>query len=288
MTQILSGKEVVKALEDKLIKEVDKLRERSIIPTLAIVRVGQKGSDIAYQKSAIKKANYLGLDVKVYVLDEDVEQGELIKLLRLINMDDEVHGVLLFRPLPSHLDEDFIRNVVDSDKDVDGITDGSLVGIYAGMDIGYPPCTAEAAMEILKYYKIPIEGSRVVTIGRSLVVGKPVTMMLMGENATVTACHSRTSEIDLREICNNADVIVVATGKRNTINGNHVGDKQIVIDVGINFDEEGKMCGDANFKEIGETVKAITPVPGGVGSVTTTLLMKHVVEAAKKTIRHDQ
>lgn len=279
---ILSGKEVSKDLTEKLIREVKSLE---ITPTLAIVRVGANPSDMAYEKSAVKKAEKIGISVRNVLLDEDITQDELLTVIDDINRDESIHGVLMFRPLPKHIDEKAVCNRLDPQKDIDGITEGSMAGIYSGEDKGFSPCTAEAAIEILKYYDIPMAGKKAVVVGRSLVIGKPALMLLMAENATVTAVHSKTKEEDKIKACKDADIIIVATGRINTINDNHVTVNSTIIDVGINFDADGNMVGDANFDEIAEKVQAITPVPGGVGAVTTTLLMKHVVEASKKQMK---
>lgn len=281
MAKILSGKEVSQDLTQKLILEVEQLKSKGISPTLAFLRVGENGSDLAYQRGAVKKAEKIGIKTIEFAFDEKVSQEELLETLDQINRDDNIHGVLMFRPLPKHLDEDFIRNQLNPSKDIDGITDSSLAGVFAGAGDGFSPCTAQAALEILKYYGVNMKGERAVVIGRSLVVGKPAMMMLMQENATVSCCHSRTPEEDKIKLCKEASILVVATGRINTVTRNHVNDNQIIVDVGINFDEEGNMVGDVDFNGVSEYVKAITPVPGGVGAVTTTLLMKHVVQAAK-------
>lgn len=282
MAKILSGKEVSQDLTAKLISEVEQLKKEGVNPTLAFIRVGENPSDMAYERGATKKAEKIGVETVEYAFDENVSQEELLGALDEINGNENIHGVLMFRPLPKRLDEDYIRNYLDPAKDVDGITDGSLAGVFADTGVGYPPCTAEAALEILKYYGVNMKGERAVVIGRSLVVGKPAMMMLMKENATVSCCHSRTPDDQKVDLCQNASILVVATGRINTVTEEHVNDNQIIVDVGINFDEAGNMVGDCDFAHVADNVKAITPVPGGVGTVTTTLLMKHVVEAAKK------
>lgn len=281
---LLKGKPVAEKLALHIQETVAYLLEKNIVPTLAIVRVGENSSDIAYENSAVKKAESLGIHVEKFILDQDAAEGDLIDILKFINESESIHGVLLFRPLPSHMDEDRVRNHLNADKDIDGITDGSLAGIFTGNGTGYPPCTAEAAMAILQHYGVETAGKKAVVIGRSLVIGKPVAMMLMEVNATVTICHSKTSSKDIEAYCREADIIVCATGRIGTLTAAHVDGKQIIIDVGINFDESGTMCGDADFAGI-EAVNgaaAITPVPGGVGSVTTALLMYHVVTAAMR------
>ena len=215
-----------------------------------------------------------------YIMDAKSDESDVLDVLKVINDDENIHGILMFRPLPAGMDEEKVRNHLAAAKDVDGITDAALGGIFTGNVSGFPPCTAEAAMTILKYYGIELSGKKAVVIGRSLVVGKPVAMMLMAEHATVTICHSRTPEEDLKAACLDADIIICAAGRRSTLTEDCVNGKQVVIDVGINFDEEGKMCGDADFEAVKDKVKAITPVPGGVGGVTTALLMHHTAAAA--------
>ena len=180
--------------------------------------------------------------------------------------------------------ENRIRNMINPEKDIDGISDIGVGSLFTGEHIGFPPCTAEAAINILEHYGVEIEGKKVVVIGRSLVIGKPVAMMLLERNATVTICHSKTKEEDLEELCKAADIIICAAGKIDTIGAAHTSGKQVIVDVGINFDENGNMRGDVDFEALDGKVEAITPVPGGVGSVTTALLLKHVVEAAMRTM----
>ena len=199
-----------------------------------------------------------------------------------VNNDDRIHGVLIFRPLPKHLDDEAVRRALKPEKDIDGITDGSLVGVFAGTKQGFPPCTPQACMEILDHYGIDPKGKRAVVIGRSLVVGKPAAMMLLGKHATVTVCHTRT--VDMPAVCREAEILIVAAGRAGVVGKEYFAPGQIVIDVGINVNAEGKLCGDVNFEEAEPVVEAITPVPGGVGTVTTSVLVGHVVEAAKRTL----
>ena len=278
--ELLKGKPAADKINEQTAAMAEELLSAGIAPTLAILRVGNNPSDIAYEESAVKKAKSLGIRVEKYVMDAKSTEGDVLDVMKVINDDENIHGVLMFRPLPKGMDEERVRNHLSAAKDVDGITDAALGGLFTGNMCGFPPCTAEAAMTILKYYGIELAGKKAVVIGRSLVVGKPVAMMLMTENATVTVCHSRTPKEDLQAACLDADIIICATGRLNTLTADCVDGKQVVIDVGINFDEEGKMCGDADFEAVKEKVKAITPVPGGVGGVTTALLMHHTVAAA--------
>ena len=280
MARQLLGKEVNASLNERIKQEVTALQEKGIFPKLAIVRVGEKESDISYEKGATKRCETLGVVCEKYVLPEDVAEEELLKVIDALNEDVSVHGVLLFRPLPKHLNEDRIINALDPQKDVDGITDGSLAGVFAGKELGFAPCTAQACMEILDHYGMDCTGKKAVVIGRSLVVGRPAAMMLMHKNATVTICHTRTT--DMEQIVREADIVVVAAGKPGVVGATYFTSGQTVLDVGIHVNAEGKLCGDVNYEEAEGVVEAITPVPGGVGAVTTSVLVSHVVEAAKR------
>ncbi|CDB30170.1 MAG: bifunctional 5,10-methylenetetrahydrofolate dehydrogenase/5,10-methenyltetrahydrofolate cyclohydrolase [Oscillospiraceae bacterium] len=291
MAKLLLGKEVTDALNEKLMERTAALKEQGIIPTLAIIRCGANPSDLSYEKGATKRAELVGVAVKKYELPEDVTKEALMATIDEINGDDSVHGVLMFRPLPKHLkaDQDEICNRLDPKKDVDCMTDLSNAGVFEGRkDLGYAPCTPEACMEILDYYGIDCKGKSAVVIGRSLVVGKPAAMMLMGKNATVTVCHTKT--VNTAEVARSADILVSAAGVLGSLTKEYVRPGQVVIDVSINWDPnkvnskggKGAIAGDAVFEEVEPVVEAITPVPGGVGSVTTSVLMKHVVEAAEK------
>lgn len=279
--ELLKGKPVADKIKEHVAAKVEGLINKDIVPTLGILRVGENESDIAYENSAVKVAKSLGIHVEKYIMDIKSTESDVLDVLKIMNDNDNIHGILMFRPLPKHIDEDMVRNHINPAKDIDGISDASVGGLFTGNKVGFPPCTAEAATAILDHYGIETSGKKATVIGRSLVIGKPVAMMLLEKNATVTICHSRTSSEDLVEACKNSDIIVAAAGKIDTVNANHVNGKQVIVDVGINFDEEGEMCGDVNFDGVSDHVEAITPVPGGVGSVTTALLMHHVVEAAE-------
>lgn len=284
MAKLLKGKEVVDALNIKMANQVEALKEMGVNPTLAILRVGERADDLSYERGAIKRCQQVGVEVQVEALEEDVSEEAFFEKLTELNEDDSVHGILMFRPLPKHIDGEKARNMLKAEKDVDGCTDLSLAGVFTNTNLGFAPCTAEAAMEILKHYEIPLSGKKVAVIGRSLVIGRPVAMMLMHENATVTICHTRT--VDIPSITKDADIVVVASGQMESIGKEYLREGQTVIDVGISWnDEKGKLCGDVKFDEAEPIVDAITPVPGGVGGVTTSILVKHVVEAAaKKTV----
>ena len=289
MAKRLLGKEVNEALVASLQTRTAALKEKGVTPTLGIIRLGENPSDLSYEKGATKRAEEVGVAVKNYILPETATKEEVLAVIDEVNADASVHGVLMFRPLPKHLknDQDEICNRLAPCKDVDSMTHMSNAGVFEGQDLGYAPCTPAACMEILDYYGIDCKGKNAVVIGRSLVVGKPAAMMLMAKNATVTICHTRT--VNTAEICKNADIIVSAAGVLNSLTKDFVREGQVVIDVSMNWNPEkittkgkGGMSGDAIFEEVEPIVEAITPVPGGVGAVTTSVLMKHVVEAAEK------
>ena len=291
MAKLLLGKEVTDALNANLQTRTAALREKGVTPTLGIIRVGENPSDLSYEKGAVKRAELVGVNVVKFVLPEDATKADVLAAIDKVNADDSIHGVLMFRPLPKHLkaDQTEICNRLDPKKDVDCMTDLSNAGVFEGRsDLGFAPCTPAACMEILVYYGIDCKGKNAVVIGRSLVVGKPAAMMLMGKNATVTVCHTKT--VNTAEIARNADILVSAAGVLGSLTKEYVRPGQVVIDVSINWDAEkpnakggkGAIAGDAKFEEVEPIVEAITPVPGGVGSVTTSVLMKHVVEAAER------
>jgi len=280
MAEILKGKPAADALNEKIVNEVNLLSKINIRPALAIVRVGSKPDDIAYERGAVKRCEKTEVAVRAITLPEDVSQSRLVEAIQKLNEDRSVHGILLLRPLPAHINDDLIRNTLAPEKDVDGITDGSLAGVFVGTDLGFPPCTPQACMEMLDYYGVEVKGKNVVVIGRSTVVGKPAAMMLTKRHGTVTICHTRT--VDLPGVCRQAEILIAAAGKAKMVSKEYLSPGQIVIDVGINFTEDGSMCGDVDFDQAKEIVAAITPVPGGVGAVTTAVLVKHVVEAAKR------
>ncbi len=290
MARKLLGKEVNEALVAGLQLRTAALRDKGIVPTLGILRVGENPSDLSYEKGAEAKAAQVGVAIIKYTLPEEATKEQVLAAIDSLNADENIHGALLFRPLPKHLqaDQNEICNRLDPKKDVDCMTHLSNAGVFEGCsDLGFAPCTAAACMEILDHYHIDCTGKNAVVIGRSSVVGKPVAMMLMARNATVTICHTKTA--NTAEICKNADILISAAGKLGSLTKDFVAPTQVVIDVSMNWDAEkitangkGGMSGDAVFPEVEQIVSAITPVPGGVGAVTTTVLMKHVVEAAEK------
>ncbi len=283
MAELLKGAPVAAALSEQMTADVAALKERGVTPTLAIFRVGARDDDLSYERGAMKRCEKVGVAVKNVVLPTDVDSDTFFRTLDELNNDPAVHGILMFRPLPRQLDGERARKALSPAKDVDGCTDGSLAGVFTNTALGFPPCTARAAMEILKYYGVELKGKRVAVIGRSLVIGRPVAMMLMHANATVTVCHTRT--VDVPSITREADVVIAASGQMESVGAAYLRAGQTVIDVGIGWNEaKQKLCGDVKFEEAEPIVAAITPVPGGVGSVTTAVLCKHVVEAAQRTL----
>ncbi|MBO4288524.1 MAG: bifunctional 5,10-methylenetetrahydrofolate dehydrogenase/5,10-methenyltetrahydrofolate cyclohydrolase [Lachnospiraceae bacterium] len=283
MAEIWKGKPVIDAMVARMKGEVEALKEQGVEPTLCIFRVGERPDDLAYERSAMKRCDLVGIRVRQMVLPEDVDQEDFEKAFLYVNRDPSIHGILLFRPLPKQLDGERARKLMDPAKDVDGCTDGSLAGVFANTKTGFPPCTAQAAMEILHHYGVDPKGKKAAVIGRSLVIGRPVGMMLMHENATVVNCHTRT--VDVPSITRQADILIAAAGVCRGVGADFVKPGQIVIDVGINWDEtEGKIVGDVDFEAVEPIVAAITPVPGGVGGVTSCVLADHVITAAKRTL----
>lgn len=285
MARKLKGGEVSDSLSKRISQRVEELKKNGIFPTLAIVRLGEKPEDMSYERGAMKRAVQLGITVRQFVFDEKTSQEELLGEIGKLNDDEHIHGVLIFRPLPDHIDDRAVCDALDPQKDVDGITSGSMAGVFMDRDDGFPPCTAEACLELLQHYGYALEGKRIAVIGRSLVIGRPVAMMAMGRNATVTICHSRTGDEALADIVGSADIVIAAVGSAGMVSGSILGHDQVIVDVGINVDENGSLCGDVDFKTAEQKAAAITPVPGGVGSVTTAVLMKHVVTAAERSLR---
>lgn len=279
MAIILKGKPVADAIKDNLIVDIEKLKEKGITPTLAVVRVGNRTDDISYEHSILKRCSTMGIETKLFTLDLNISMEEFACTLEGINNDKNIHGILTFRPFPKHLDAEFINNLINTEKDCDCMNPVNLEKLFEGKMDGIVPCTPEAVMEILKFYGYNLQGKNVAVINRSMVVGKPLSMMLLAENATVTICHSKSK--NLAQITSKADIVITAIGRANMLDESYFNSDSVVIDVSINDDGEGKLCGDVNFEAVKEYVAAITPVPGGVGSVTTNLLLKHVVESCK-------
>ena len=272
----LRGKKVSEGIKEYVSKELETL---SFVPKLAIVRVGENPDDMSYERSATKKLKSFGLDVASYVFPQDISDEAFKKAFKDINEDDEVTGILLLRPLPRTINEKDIENMIDPKKDLDGISPINIAKVFAGDTTGFSPCTAEAVIEVLKAYDIELTGKRVTVVGRSMVVGKPVSMLLLKENATVTMTHTRT--VDLKKTCSDAEIVVAAAGRAKMLNSDYCGQDAVMIDVGINVDDNGKLCGDVDYSTLDGKASAATPVPGGVGTITTAVLAKHLIQAAK-------
>lgn len=282
MAQILKGAPVVAAMNEANAARCAALKEKGIVPTLAVVRVGAREDDISYEKGIVTRCGKVGVEVRQFHLAEDVTQEELLDVIRQINGDASVHGCLIFRPLPKRFDDRRIQEVLAPEKDVDGITDGSLGALMTGGTRGFAPCTAEAVIELLRYYGIAVAGRSAVILGRSIVVGKPAAMLLLRADATVTVCHSRTR--NAAELCRRADILVTAIGKAGCIGREYLSEGQIVIDAGTSAGPDGRLCGDVDYNAANGLVAALTPVPGGLGAVTTAVLINHIVEAAARSL----
>ena len=273
---ILKGAEVSAKIKEQVQEALGRLG--SAVPKLAIVRVGENPDDMSYERGAMKKMENFGLRVQSYVYPADISDAAFKAAFTEINGDPDVTGILLLRPLPKQICEKDIEGMINPAKDLDGISPTNIAKVFAGDSSGFAPCTAEAVVEVLKANDIPITGKRVTIVGRSMVVGKPLSMLMLKENATVTICHTRTRE--LADTCRSAEILVAAAGRAKMLNGDFVGQDAVVIDVGINVDENGKLCGDVDFDTIQDLASMATPVPGGVGAVTTAVLAKHLVQAA--------
>ena len=273
------GMPAVKAMAEEFKSRVAALKERGVYPKLAVVRVGEREDDIAYEKGIVKRFGTVEADVEVIKLPIDIDEESFEETIRRLNEDEKVHGILVFRPLPKQLDDNRLKEIIRPDKDVDSISMANAAKVFAGDKTGYAPCTAQAVMELLEHNKIDLTGKKVVIVGRSLVVGKPLAMLMLGRNATVTVCHTRTKNI--AEECKRADILVACAGSAKMIKRDFTNPDQSVVDVGINF-IDGAMCGDVDYDDVAEHVAAITPVPGGVGTVTTSVLLKHTLESAER------
>lgn len=278
----MRGKPVADKIGEEIMARLPVLYERGVVPTVAIVRVGDNPGDIAYENGAIKKAKSLGMQAEKYTCKDDILEEDLIAVIEAINNNDKIHGILLLQPLPKHIDAGKVKNAIKLEKDLDCTSDLALGNLFVGNTNSYAPCTAESVIEILKFYGMKMEGAKATVLGRSLVIGKPVALMLTENNATVTVCHSKTAPCDLENAVKNADIVVSAVGKEKALTQDMCGENQYLIDVGINFTAEGKMVGDIDYELCKDKVSGITPVPGGVGSVTTTVLMRHLLESAEK------
>ena len=280
--KLLLGTTVAKDKTEQLREKVEELHKQGIKPKLVMMRVGDKADDLAYQRSALSRMEKVNILSEVQEFPNDVTEEVFLRQLEENNQNDEVHGILIFLPLPKHLDLKKVKECISPDKDIDAISPVNIARLMNAEEC-FVPCTPKAVMELLSYYNIPLQGKHVVVIGRSMVVGKPVSMLLLNENATVTMTHSKTT--NLQELTKRADIIVCALGKSKFLTEEHVSSHSIVIDVGINVDETGALTGDADTEQILPIVKAITPVPRGVGSVTTVMLAKQVIESAERGLQ---
>ncbi|MGI6590830.1 MAG: bifunctional 5,10-methylenetetrahydrofolate dehydrogenase/5,10-methenyltetrahydrofolate cyclohydrolase [Eggerthellaceae bacterium] len=280
--KLLTAKGPLQDYENELRQRAQACRMAGIVPTLAILRVGENKPDLSYERSALKRADDLGVQVRVHALPADAAQNQLLAEIDAINADDTEQGCLMFRPLDKRFDEHEACDRLSPAKDADGMTTTALASIFTGVGEGYPPCTADACLRMLDAYGISVAGKHVVVIGRSLVIGKPVALMLLARNATVTICHSKTEH--LADITRSADLVVCATGRPRAYGPEYFVPGQIVLDVGINFDVGGKICGDVDTDAVADIVEAISPVPGGIGSFTTRLVFDHTIQAAERAI----
>jgi len=275
----LRGMPVVKHIAQEVTERMEKLAQKNVVPTLAVIRVGEREDDLSYERGLLKRFDSVGAKVVSKVLPLDVTEEELVDTLKACNNDNDIHGILLFRPLPKHLDEKKIIELVDPRKDVDCMCLTNVAHTFSQSGLGHEPCTPKAVMEMIDYYNIDLTGKKVVVVGRSMVVGKPMAMMMLKANATVTICHTKTA--NLKEECKKADIIVACAGVAKMLDGTYISEGTIVFDVGINV-VDGKLCGDVDYESIGELASKATPVPGGVGTVTTSVLLKHTVWSAER------
>ena len=280
MAEILSGKPVAQAITADLEKRIAALKEKGVEPTLAIIRMGEEPGDLSYERSIRRTCEPLGINVELFSLDREEQQTKVLETVKSVNDNDKIHGCIIMRPLPRHIDQAFVCDMLDVKKDVDCITGKSLSGLMVGDKNTFRPCTPQACLEILDHYGYELAGERVAVLGRSLAVGRSLALMLQDRNATVTMCHSRTQ--NLPEVCKESKILVAAVGKAKLVNENYVNQNHVIVDVGINVDENGKLCGDVDREAVENTVAAISPVPGGVGGITVAVLAQHVIEAAER------
>ncbi len=280
--QRLGGKEVADKIVEDLKVKVEELKGKGISPKLAILRVGAREDDLAYERGVLKRFESAGVEVEVTAVDAGISQEDLDKTFDGINNDPKVHGILVFRPLPKGLSDEHMRRSIDSGKDSDFMDIRNMENVLAGVSDAAAPCTAEAVMALIKHYGIETKGKKVTVVGRSLVIGKPAALLLTTANATVTVCHTKT--VNIEEECRKADIIVACCGVAKMITEKYVKPGQTVIDVGMNVDEQGRLCGDVDYEKVSEIADAVTPVPGGVGSITTAILLKHVVDNAGRQV----
>ena len=276
---LMKGAEVNAAMKERMVNRVDALKKKGVQPVINIVRIGNRSDDLAYERGARKRMESVGVEMKITELPEDISQDDFVKAFRKVNEDKTVYGIMLFRPLPKHLDESEIASIINPIKDVDCMSPVNIAKVFMGDEGVFAPCTAKAVMEMLVHYEVDLSGKNVAIVGRSMVIGKPLAMLMLKKNATVTVCHTRT--VDLAEKCRRADVVVAAAGRAGMITGDMISRGTVVVDVGININEEGKLCGDVEFESVEPQASYISPVPGGVGGVTSSVLASHVIKAAE-------
>lgn len=276
---LMKGAEVNAAMKERMINRVDALKKKGVQPVINIVRIGNRSDDLAYERGARKRMESVGIETRITELPEDISQADFVKAFRKVNEDKMVYGIMLFRPLPKHLDESEIASIINPIKDVDCMSPVNIAKVFMGDEGVFAPCTAKAVMEMLVHYEVDLSGKNVAIVGRSMVVGKPLAMLMLKKNATVTVCHTRT--VDLAEKCRRADVVVAAAGRAGMITGDMISRGTVVVDVGININKEGKLCGDVEFESVEPQASYISPVPGGVGGVTSSVLASHVIKAAE-------
>lgn len=280
---IIKGAQVAEAVSAETLKRAEALRLKGIEPCLAVIRVGEDGSQLAYERGALKRMDKCGINCRVCAFDENISQEDFENEFKKINDDNSVHGILLLQPLPKTLSVEPIKDIINPLKDVDAVSPVNMYKILANDKTGYAPCTAEGVMEILDWMGTDLKGKKCKVIGRSMIVGKPLGLLLLARDATVTYCHSKT--IELAKETKDADVLIAAAGSAKLVGADFVNENMTVIDVGVNVDENGNMCGDVDFEAVEPIVANITPVPGGTGAVTTSVLAKHVLKAAEALSR---
>ena len=286
MATLLRGAPVAQALSEQIGRDCRTLQEHGILPTFCLVRMGERPEDLAYERGMCRRAEMLGVQVKKKILPADAAEEDLIQTLEEVNNDSLIHGCLLFRPLPAYLDSRRISHHLRQEKDIDAITSASMGSLLSDGAGGFAPCTATACLKLLHHYQIPLQGRRIAVIGKSATVGLPTALLMRGEEATVSVCHILSTPEDTRSMCRDADIIISAAGCAGLIRAGHVRPGQVVIDVGINKGPDGTLCGDVAFDEVEPIVDAITPVPGGVGAVTSAVLIGHAVEAAMNAFQN--
>lgn len=279
MATIIDGKKISTEIKEECKAIVAQLKEEGKTACLAVIQVGADPASSIYVRNKTRACEYIGILSKTYELQEETTEEQLLKLIDELNQDPQVDGILVQLPLPAHMNEDMITKAISPKKDVDGFHDENVGALVTGND-GFVSCTPAGIIQLLKRSHIEIEGKHCVVVGRSNIVGKPMALLLLRENATVTVCHSKTK--DLREITKQADILVAAIGKPKYFDDSYIKEGAVVIDVGIHRDENNKLCGDVDFEKVEPKVSAITPVPGGVGPMTIAMLMHNCVQSAKR------